>query len=160
MTKVAHITSAPEYEVGDRVLALCGKDFKVKVLWDDLPDDKPICRSCVDVAVTAMTEADAMIVLARRYLSRMKTQIVALSETMEPEDFYLDVIAENEHEFAERESAKAELAAAAELAKSTCLCTWTDAQTRVTNPDCPIHGDERPPVAPPEDPGHAPTVDD
>ena len=58
MTKFAHITSRPSYELGEKVLGLCGKEFKVKTKWIDLPEDHPICRRCVDKAIEALTEAD------------------------------------------------------------------------------------------------------
>ena len=55
MTKFAHISNRPGHEVGEKVLALCGKEFKVKALWADIPVEKPICRPCVDKALKALT---------------------------------------------------------------------------------------------------------
>lgn len=154
MAKYAHITSRPEVAVGDRALALCGKDFKVKVLWDDIPPDKPICRVCVDVALQAMTEADSLLQGARVVADILELRITTLQSRLHPADLWLDAIAEDADEFAATQALALEAKAASEKAKTTCTCTWTDTETFTEDPDCPIHGrrdeakDDRPPVAP------------
>lgn len=159
MTKQAHITSRPEYEVGDRVLALCGRDFKVKVLWSDLPTDKPICRDCVDVALDAMTGVDQVITAARRTLRTATLALKRVDGALNPDDdLVLDVIAENEEEYTITRTLAREAEEAEERAKHTCTCKWerrehVTAAVRIGDPDCPIHGDEaRPPIAPPDAP--------
>jgi len=156
LTKRAHITSRPEYQVGDSVLGLCGKEFTVKVLWDDLPDDKPICRRCVDVALEAMSEADAIIEMARLQLMLAQSRISILDRALNPEEFALDRIAEADEEHQAEQQAKAEqeekmrktTVEDAELPLLHCTCQWVDQGNRVeTDPNCPVHGA---PIAPSE----------
>lgn len=142
MTKLAHITSRPNHAVGDRVLGLCGKDFKVKVLWTDIPDSKPICRECVDAALDALTQSDQIIESVRMRVRRIATTTEVLSEILN-EDLILDIITENDlalqDEMAQRDRDKA----AAEQAKVTCTCTWTTQELFTVDPECPIHGPDK-----------------
>ena len=143
MAKKAHITSQPGIEVGDRALGLCGKAFKVKVLWDDVPLDKPICRDCVDVALDAMSEADVLITKARVYAELVSLRMQRVVETLNPvdDDLMLDVIDENQRVFSELQREEREEAEELERLATTCTCVWSDAETREINPDCPIHGE-------------------
>jgi hypothetical protein len=152
--RTAHIVTTP-HEVGDRVLALCGKDHKVKQMWGDIPDEAPICRECVDLAVAALDEADDLIQHARRWWRRTTLAVASLGETLTPDDLALDAFADEASTFTEEQAQKQQAKADRKKAQRTCTCTWTDLDNRTTNPDCPIHGhgpdepDELPPVAPP-----------
>jgi hypothetical protein len=144
MAKQAHITSDPKVEVGNRALALCGKEFKVKVLWEDIPSDKRICRWCVDVALLAMTDADALITMTRIRTQLVLERMTRLAEELLPEGFQLDLISQEQEDFAQRQARRAEGKALEEKAKHTCICTWelVEGGTRITAVDenCPIHG--------------------
>jgi hypothetical protein len=148
MTKRAHITSRPEYAVGDRVLGLCGKKFTVAELWDDVPEDKPICRACVDRALEAMTQADDAIEQARLQMIFVQSRISHLDRALNPEVFALDVFAEDDQEYQAKQEEKAKALEEAELPQQNCTCTWTTPEIFTVNPDCPIHGA---PVAPPQE---------
>jgi hypothetical protein len=155
MTKAAHIISRPGAAVGDRALALCGKDFKVKVLWEDLPREKPICRDCVDVALDAMTEADSIIGRARVEVMLIERRVAGIAETLNPPDLVLDVIAENEDEYRMAERQRQEAEADADRKQHTCTCRWNPGNDEApdwADPDCPIHVEwvNDPPVAPTE----------
>jgi hypothetical protein len=142
--------------VGERALALCGKEFKVKVTWDDVPKDKPICRDCVDMALLAMTDADELIGKVRRAMILLTGTVEQMTGALTPDDFALDVIAEFTEDFRTERERKREAKELEQRAKSTCTCTWTDMENFVEDPGCPIHGQrsasepEDPPVAPPE----------
>lgn len=141
MTKFAHITSRPRHSVGDRVLGLCGKEFKVKQLWSDIPVEKPICRGCVDVALTAMTEADQVIAIARVRASMLEGRVIGLVNVLNPEDdMILDLINENDLAHRAEQDQKAREKADAEAITKTCICVWETPETFVVNPECPIHG--------------------
>jgi hypothetical protein len=141
VTKRAHITSRPEYQVGDQVLGLCGKEFEVKVLWHDLPDSKPICRECVDFALEALTECENVISIARSRIEMAMLRMAMVSNVLNPEDdMILDLIRNMDQEHQEKLSeAQGELEAA-EKAKATCTCEWTSPEMFTVDPDCPIHG--------------------
>lgn len=145
MAKVAHITSKPGIEVGEKALGLCGTEFKVKVLWADVPTEKPICRECVDVAADAMTEADALISHARVRAMLVENRLESLTQTLNPPDLFLDVIADNQSEYDAIRAEKAERKAAKKRAKTTCTCTWESPELFVEDPDCPIHATEKAP---------------
>jgi hypothetical protein len=140
MAKRAHITSRPDVQVGDRAFALCGKDFKVKALWDDIPPDKPICRHCVDNALLAMTEADELITRTRLVSDLLIRRAEVLAEVLTPDNLMLDHIAEAREDFEEERAAKRERKEQKRLAKTTCLCTWESPENFVENENCPIHG--------------------
>ena len=137
--KAAHIVTA-RHEVGDKIIAICGEVHRVKVRWADIPDDKPICRKCVDVAVQALDQADALIERARMRSVIVGIHFERLSEELEPDLLLLDRIAESNQDFLDRRDAKANEKAEQERVAQTCTCTWSDFQTRVLNEDCPIHG--------------------
>ncbi len=141
MTKLAHITSRPNHAVGDRVLGLCGKEFKVKVLWADLPKSKPICRECVDTSLDALTQADKIIESVRSRVRRLLVTTEILSETLN-EDTILDIITENDLALQDELAQRAREAAEAEKTKVTCTCTWTSPEIFTEDPNCPIHGGE------------------
>ena len=144
MSKFAHITSRPGHQIGDRVLGLCDKEFKVKVLWADIPVEKPICRACVDVAVAALTEADALIEAARVDSMLLQHRMGRLADILDPEDAtQLDEIAARDRQHKREQEVKDEVAAEAERAKRTCTCTWTSPEIFTENPNCPIHGGDR-----------------
>lgn len=149
--RTAHIVTRP-HEVGDRVLALCDKEYKVKTLWDDIPDDNPICRRCLDTAINALDEADEVIQRARRIGLRLTMAAQVLTEYIDPEvGLILDGIAEAADDFESRQAEKRQAKDERQKTRQTCTCTWTDHEKRDTNPDCPVHGhgpDDEPPVAP------------
>ena len=138
MTKFAHISNRPGHEVGEKVLALCGKEFKVKALWADIPVEKPICRPCVDLALKALTEADKLIGTTRDRVRRLSISFEVLNEVLR-EDLILDEISEADLDHLDRQVGDALAKAEAKRVKQTCTCTWDHLQ-RTENPDCPIHG--------------------
>ncbi len=140
MTKQAHITSRPGHQVGDKVIGLCGKEWKVTVLWDDIPRDKPICRDCVDYALKAMTEADWVLELARRRSTTALLMLGRLDEELNPEGLTLDAIAERDAAHRQEQEARRARKAERKRAKATCTCTWTSPEVFTEDPDCPIHG--------------------
>lgn len=141
MKKHAHITSRPNVQVGDRVLGLCGKDFKMTVLWTDIPKDHPICRECVDIAIVALTQADQRIETARvnQFLAQRSVDRVSKGLNDELE---LDRITQADDDFAAEQKDKREAKAAKKKAKVTCTCTWTSPEIFTEDPACPIHGGE------------------
>lgn len=141
MTKQAHITSGPGAQLGDRVLGLCGRNFKLKTKWDDIPLDKPICRECVDTAVSVLTEADEMIEKARRTSMLLSVHLGRLNDALEPEDATtLDEIVARDRIFQKQQEEKAEAKNELERTQQTCTCTWTAPEIRTEDPNCPIHG--------------------
>ena len=145
MAKKAHISSAPNLTVGDRTLAICGKDFKVKYgTWDNVPDDHPFCRDCVETAVRALQELDSMRDTADEAHHRASRALVELGRALDNygQDPLVDVITENREEFEAQQADKREAKQQKRKAKRTCTCTWTDPETFEENPDCPIHGHE------------------
>ena len=139
MTKLAHITNRPGHEVGEKVLALCGKEFKVKALWADIPVEKPICRACVDTALKALTEADKLIGTTRDRVRRMSISFEVLNEVLR-EDLILDEISEADLDHLDRQVGDALAKAQEKRAKETCTCTWTSPEVFTEDPNCPIHG--------------------
>jgi hypothetical protein len=138
--RTAHIVTR-EHEVGDRVLALCGKDHKVKALWDEIPEDAPICRYCVDTAIGALDEADEVITQVRRMWRRVELFSGALGDALNPgHDLILDQIADAADTFGNQQAARRDEKADRKRAKRTCTCEWKDRDMYWENPDCPIHG--------------------
>lgn len=142
MSKTAHITSRPRYEVGDRVLGLCGEEFKVKQLWDDVPVDKPICRACVDTGLKALTEADALIEQVRSRVRRI-SMFTQVAQELLDEDQILDEIHETDQAHQDEVAQDKREKTARKLAKKTCTCTWTSQEVFEVDSNCPIHGGER-----------------
>jgi hypothetical protein len=143
--KQAHIVTEL-HEVGDKVIAICGEKHRVKVKWADVPDDKPICRTCVDVAVKALDEADALIERARRRSVIFAIHLERLTEELEPDLLLLDSIAEANQEYRDQQEARINRKYEKKRAKRTCTCTWKTMEDFVVDPKCPIHGpigDER-----------------
>lgn len=136
--KKAHITSRPNHQVGDKVIALCGTKFKVKQLWDDIPDDKSICRPCVNGALVALTEADQKIETSRRSARRLKLLSGAFSDDLD-EWLQLDAIAAVDSAYEEEIENKAFEKTQKQLAKQTCTCTWETPEIFHEDPNCPIH---------------------
>jgi hypothetical protein len=145
MTKQAHITSRPDHQVGDKVLGLCGKKWKVTVLWEDLPRDKPICRDCVDNALGALTEADEVIERTRMEAMLVGHRMRRLTQVIDPdEDLLLDVIAAEDREYRSQLEEKQRVKAERKRAKHACSCTWKTMEDFVVDPECPIHGQDEP----------------
>lgn len=138
--KAAHIASRPHHEVGDKVLALCGHEFRVKVMWDDIPDDHPICRTCIDIALKAMTEADVLIERSRVRSVVLGVHLERLTEELEPDLLLLDSIAVADEEHHAEQDRRSQEKAKRKRAKHTCTCTWEDARRHSLDPDCPVHG--------------------
>jgi hypothetical protein len=146
VTKQAHITSRPNHAIGDKVLGLCGKEFKVKVLWADLPKEKPICRECVDTALDALTECEHVITIARRRTEMAMLRMNMVNNVLNPEDdMILDIIADNDAAMVQELEQQKREKDAEDLAKVTCTCTWTSPEIFTEDPNCPIHGGEEPP---------------
>lgn len=145
--RTAHIVTTT-HGVGDRVLALCGEEHKVKMLWDDIPDDNPLCRQCVDTAIAALDQTDEVITQTRRYWRRINVALTALGEVINPDDLIVDGIADAATLYERNRERKQQDKADRKRAKRTCTCEWTDMETFEVNPDCPIHGGP-PPIAPP-----------
>jgi hypothetical protein len=124
------------------VLGLCGKDFKFKTKWDDIPLDKPICRECVDLAIGALTEADEIIQMARVEFLLTEHRLKKLSDVLTgPEDgLILDGIAERDEDHRARLAERFLAEHEQEKAQKTCTCTWTTPEIFTVDPNCPIHG--------------------
>jgi hypothetical protein len=150
VTKLAHITARPTQELGDRVIGLCGKEFKITTLWADLPPEMPICRPCVDQALVALTQADELIESARTRVRRIHLLTQVLDEAMD-RDLALDEIVELDRAYQDELQARADRKAAKKQAKKTCTCTWTSMEIFEVDPACPIHGGEDEPVREIED---------
>lgn len=145
MTKKAHITSRPDHQVGDKVVGICGKQWKVTTLWDDLPSDKPICRRCVDGALKALTEIDSVLQMARIRSTTALIMAGRLDEELNPDHLMLDGIAELDAAYRDEVEAKARAKADRKKARETCTCTWTltgknQAELTKVDPACPVHG--------------------
>jgi hypothetical protein len=140
MTKKAHITSRPDTTIGDRALAVCGKEFTIRVLWNDIPADKPICRNCVDTMILAATQADALISQARLTAMTLAQRAKHLDKMLYEEGLILDRIADDNEDFQARLWAETEDKLAAERAAKTCTCTWASENDFTVSRDCPIHG--------------------
>lgn len=155
MAKKAHITSIPGVAVEDRTLGLCGKEWKVKVLWDDIPRDYPICRDCVDIALEAMTQADEIIERSRRLAGSMQVRLSVLDDALNPGLRMLDLIADAAADFTATREVKARNKEARRKAAVTCTCEW-DGRSAIVKADvnCPMHGayEESPLVGPDFDP--------
>ena len=134
MTKKAHITSRPETSVGDEVVGLCGKVWTITTAWDDIPKDHPICRTCVDVALVALTDADMIVEGVRRQMVTLTHRVTTLANTLSDEGV-LDEIHRRDAEHMDTLIARAE----AEREARTCTCTWESPDNRVLDDDCPIH---------------------
>jgi hypothetical protein len=141
--KQAHIVTEL-HEVGDKVIGICGEVHRVKVKWGDIPDDKPICRTCVDVAVRALHEADALIDRSRMRSVILGIHLERLTEELEPDMLLLDSIVEANKEFRDEQESKIERKAEKKRAKRTCTCTWSRTEIETVDPNCPIHGDLAP----------------
>jgi hypothetical protein len=147
VSKHAHIYNDRQAQLGDRVLGLCGKEFKIKVvLWSDLPRDYPICRDCVDTALKMAKEADGLIDVARRSVRRMSIITEVLLEELNTETM-LDVHAETDLAFRDELAMRNALKAEKKRRKHACTCTWKNAAAsgqprRTTDPECPVHGGE------------------
>ena len=138
----AHITSRPNHEVGEKVLGLCGEEFKVKTLWADIPDDHVICRPCVDVALAALSGADVMIGVVRRRFQAIEVYVARLGTELD-ENLILDDIAETDAAHRDEQVSKAADKVARKQAKQTCTCTWGKDMSIVEfGEDCPIHSRE------------------
>jgi hypothetical protein len=145
MSKVAHIYNDHDAKVGDRALGICGKDFKIKVaLWADLPKDYPICRNCVDTAIGAMKEADAIIQTSRLYTEFLVSRVERLNNVLNPEQpLLLDLIDAADTTFQDSQALKQAEKEIEAKAKRTCTCTWTSPEIFTEDPNCPIHGGDR-----------------
>ena len=145
MSKIAHVYNDREAKLGDRVIGLCGKDFKIKVaLWADLPKDYPICRDCVDTALGALKEADRLIESTRMRIALLKSRFDSLHEAL-GEDLILDVLAETDLAWQDEMAMRNALKAEKKRLKTACTCVWTSQEVFEVNPECPIHGGEEPP---------------
>ena len=144
MKKTAHLVSRPDHQVGDKVLGLCGEEWKVTTLWNDIPEDHPICRPCVDIALGALTEADLLIQSARIVNVMLGRNLERITDILEPDVLILDQIAEDDETHRSDQVLKAERKAAKKRAKRTCTCEWDKTQIVAVDPNCPIHGDLEP----------------
>lgn len=136
----AHIINQPGHEVGDKALALCGKKWKVKVLWADVSDDTPICRDCVDSAVRALTASTNQVRdMTVEVLRVLRTANRALDVATEPND--ATIIVELTEAYAERRQEKAD--EKQRLADARALVAEADERKASKKAD-----KERPPIAP------------
>lgn len=136
----AHIINDPDVEVGQKSLALCGKKWKVRILWADIPKDSPICRDCVDAALAALTastnqvqDVGSALLLMQRALNRSIDAALATNDAT--------IMVELTTAFAERREEKAAEKQALADAKALVKESKKGKKKDV----------ERPPVAPEED---------
>jgi uncharacterized protein (UPF0147 family) len=147
--KPAHIINLPNVEVGDKALTVCGVKHLVRVRWDDLPDDHPICRACVDKFIIATNELNDQVSDAMRQALRVTDALNALTDALVDQNTMTDILDDTAAYAAKRldKQAKKERKQAEKSGK-TCSCKWTDLGERlVEDPNCPVHGA---PVAPEE----------
>lgn len=142
MAKYAHITTQSGITVGTKALALCGKQWKVKMLWADVPKDYPICRGCLNYAINALDSADELLGNVRRQADLVESMVARLQDRLHPPHLALDLIAEAREDFEAERQAKRDAKEARKQAKRTCICSWTSPEIFVEDPDCPIHGEE------------------
>ena len=134
---VAHIINRPGHEVGDKALALCGAKHKVEVKWEDLPDDQPICRPCVDVALHGLSDITDQLAFAIRRAVLLVDALMAdndLTGIIEDQRAYNDEQEAKAIRKAEKKQAKKDRKAEVELMQSL-----------------EEKADARPPVAPDDD---------
>jgi hypothetical protein len=131
---VAHIVNRPGHEVGDKALAMCGKKHKVKALWEDLDDDHPICRRCVDTALEALTATADQLDEVRWYVRSVQRLVRLLSSEVDDDTALSEYILDSQ-EYNEEQEAKA-------IAK---------AEKKVAKKNAKAEKDDRPPVAPEEE---------
>jgi hypothetical protein len=153
MTKPAHIINLPNVEVGDKALTVCGVKHLVRVRWEDLPDDHPICRECVDRFIIASNDVNQQVGEALRDLIRLQTTLDTLTVTLTDQNTMTDILDETAEYAAKRiEKAEKKKRKQAEKNAKSCTCLWVDGE-RVQNEECPVHGV---PVAPPVGEGYQP----
>lgn len=122
----AHIVNHEGHVVGDKVLAICGRKWKVSMLWNDIPEDHPICRNCVEVAVLIMQETAE--VQANTLLATMRLQ-AAVDKVLDANlggTLLADTI-DSTNEYKEKREAKAEKKAT--LADARALVEAADAKS-------------------------------
>jgi hypothetical protein len=103
----AHIVNHEGHEVGDKVLAICGEKWKVTMLWPDIPDDHPICRDCVEVAIQVMDETAQRNYDSLSELIRMRSRVDALARILTDESVLSEVL-DRTNDYREKREAKAE----------------------------------------------------
>lgn len=134
------------------MIGLCGKEWKIKVVWADLPADYPICRDCVDNAIKALDQADDVIEFARVRADVVSRMMTRLHEELHPDVLLLDVITETDQAHADEVALRKAEKATRRKAKHTCTCTWTKTKSEKpgtavraeVDPGCPIHGSVSP----------------
>lgn len=82
---VAHVIY-PQVEVGQKALTLCGLEWKVTVLFADIPPDYPICRNCVDVAVLMLGDAVSTAMGVMNYAAYIAQDAKRLGDLLTNED--------------------------------------------------------------------------
>lgn len=140
--RTAHIIMTPDVEVGDKVLAACGKKHKVRYLWDDVPEGTPTCRPCVDALLHAVNEVNDLVSDAMRGSFLLVSKAERIFDTLtRPNGMTLMIEAASLYadERAEKAAKKAEAPAL------KCICLWTSptegepASERVLQLGCPVH---------------------
>jgi len=139
--RIIHIT-IPEAGIGDRALALCGETFKVKYLWPDIPEDKPVCKDCIVGAVDLLAEYVEFATRVERHTMLLARIADQFNDTATEKMRLLVDWFEGQESFAMEQADKQVRKEEKKKAKKTCICTWTSAEERETNPDCPIHGEK------------------
>lgn len=102
----AHIVNQAGHDVGDKVLAVCGKKIVIETLWGDLPKDHPICRDCVEVAVLIMNEASEVQADTLEALLRVD-RAVSMTTRQALGGSTLSSVIDDTNEYAEKQEAKA-----------------------------------------------------
>ena len=147
--KKAHIINDPDVEVGQKSLALCGKKWKVKVLWEDVPEDSPICRGCVDAALGALTASTNQVKDMGVALARVQRSVdLAFREALAVNDAVIKV--ELTEAWADRRKEKAD--EKQKLADARALVEAADSKKakKQEAPDSSEVTIVQPPVAPDE----------
>lgn len=70
----------PAAEVGERALALCGWEFKVEFSADQIPDDHPVCRTCVNKAVTLLAETVGLLDVITAFTARTADRMQVITD--------------------------------------------------------------------------------
>lgn len=144
-TKPAHIQNRPDLDVGDKTIGICGTEFKVKVLFEDLPEDHPICRRCVETAVEAMNDATTQIYQVAAATRLVSLGLAEIEAHVVDEDSMMIRVIEATDEYTRAQEEKAQAKAEKKQAKKDRKKEAKRARKE----------NEKVPVAPPSDANEA-----
>lgn len=142
--RTAHIFPI-DPKVGEKSLTACGEKRRVKVLFEDLHPETPICHTCVGRLLEGVNDRNDQVADALALAVRTRLLLIEVTRKLGELNAMTEMQALAE-EYAEERAAKAEAKAA-----KKCTCTWaapTEDAERILSLGCPVHDPERPPIAP------------